>query len=133
MNDFKMFYYGCVDRAGHYLWSPNGDYPLRRRFSEADALPWGAKIDGGLCPQTTSECLQGVALLHVAWDALDVPWTAVSFWDNSVDSRPGSCSTFIVEGAHTFEQVMVLAKVAFPTVWSRFTFPIVQLEHRGAP
>jgi hypothetical protein len=47
------------------------------------------------------------------------------FWDRSIDYRGKSCSTFLAEGTHTFVELAALANVHFPTVTTRFKFPIV--------
>lgn len=125
VSDFRILYFGCVGESGHYLWSPGraaDDPPMKRAWHEIHRLPWGQHVDTGLCPTDTRK--EGIALHHVAFDVNDLPWTAVSFWDSTVDKRPGSCSVFIVEGAHTAEQVIALSREAFPTIWARFTFPV---------
>lgn len=69
---------------------------------------------------------------HATWLHLN-GWTLLSFWDDSVDGRPGSCSTFVVRGLYTFADTCALAQEGFPRVWERFGFPIVlreRLRHR---
>ncbi len=118
-----IFYFGCMDRAGHYMHAPlraSQDARLKVR----DLLrtnPWGTSVDGGLClggPQ-----VEGIALLHRR-----AGWTAVAFWDRSVDHRGNSCSVFLAEGEHDFDGVLGLAREFFPKVMGRFSFPIVSGE-----
>jgi hypothetical protein len=40
----KVFYFGCWDAIGHFLWTPSGvSVPL-------STTPWGNAVDTGLCP-----------------------------------------------------------------------------------
>ena len=55
-------------------------------------------------------------------------WTALSFWDRSVDKRGGCNSNFFFEGTFDFAQMIELAKANFPTVWSRYTFQIIEAK-----
>lgn len=52
-------------------------------------------------------------------------WSAIAFWDNSVDNRPGSNSVFMVDVPDlSFREICLLAEEHFPQVWKRFTVPI---------
>jgi hypothetical protein len=91
----KVFYFGCWDAIGHFLWTPSGvSVPL-------STTPWGNAVDTGLCPGKRDRrgevaCenqREGEAALH----HLD-GWTALAFWDRSVDTRHGSNSAFLAEG-----------------------------------
>ena len=62
---------------------------------------------------------EGKAALHYKGG-----WTALAFWDRSVDSRPGSNSVFLAEGTHQFEDMVVLAQQSFPSIMQRFKFKI---------
>src|SRR5690349_12595926 len=88
------YYFGCVGECGHRLW----DSLLRRRpwFEARDGLPWGNRIDGGLCSIRTRT--PGIARLHHT-DG----WTALALWDHSIDKRPGSNSVFVFRGTLTFD------------------------------
>jgi hypothetical protein len=57
-------------------------------------------------------------------------WTALSFWDRSIDSRPGSNSNFLAEGIFSFDEMVKLAQEKFPSVWNRFKFPIVEVTSK---
>lgn len=136
------FYFGCVDTAGHYLWKPTQWGP-RRAFATSDPAseytPWGrdgAGLDGMLAPHENRRCqylkngfgcqcsqTQGITAVHHK-DG----WTAISFWDRSVDKRGGCNSTFLAEGEFNFEEMVELAKVNFPTVMARFTFKLVKAK-----
>jgi hypothetical protein len=116
-----VYYYGCAnDDAGHFLWAPDRSsrFGLEGVRNFRMAQPWGVGIDGPIeadFPQT-----QGKAHLHYR-DG----WTALWFWDRSVDSRPGSHSTFIAEGTLSLEAMLVLARERFPEVWARYKFEVV--------
>lgn len=84
-----------------------------------DNNPWKWEVDRRMCPSGTQ--VQGWAALHKR-DG----WTLISFYDRSVDSRPGSNSSFLAEGNFTFEEMLGIAREYFPRVMSRFTFEIVE-------
>lgn len=107
-----FYYFGCIGGSGHYMFHASGS-PRLSYFQQ----PW-QKLDGGLQP--TGQQVQGPALLHHK-DG----WTALCFWDRSVDGRPGSNSNFLSTGNHTFEEMIELAKKYFPMVMARFNFSIV--------
>ncbi len=115
----KAFYFGCSDRPGHYMNSAERSGITSQETAEfLIANPWGFSVDGGLCPKGRQ--IEGLAVLHHKNG-----WSALSFWDRSVDSRPDSNSTFLVEGTHTFANMRALAEQHFPRVIARLRFPIV--------
>lgn len=112
----RAFYFGCVDRRGHFLFEAGGGSRNEAvRYSGNN--PWGDKIDGGLCPDVLT---QGHAALHHR-DG----YTALAFWDYSLDDRTGSNSVFIAEGTHDFVAMKRIASQRFPKIWARFTFPVI--------
>lgn len=123
------FYFGCWNNAGHYIHQVGGHkLPL---YNGAHPFPWDvSELDGGLCPGVwhrpsghrvkPTEEIQGLARLHHRQG-----WTAMAFWDRSVDTRGGCNSVFMVEGEHDFEKMCALFQEHFPTVWKRFKFQIV--------
>jgi hypothetical protein len=118
-----VYYFGCVETAGHYMW----DEHLRNVFDRV--VPWEG-IDGVLQPhkdgckrQPYCGCgsmPEGQALIH-----RKNGWTALSFWDRSVDTRGGCNSTFFAKGTYTFAEMCELAQSVFPTIWNRYKFPVV--------
>lgn len=117
----KVYYFGCWTTIGHFLWTPNADsVPL-------SAVPWGNAVDTGLCPGkrdrrgevACDDQWEGHAALH----HLD-GWTALAFWDRSVDTRHGSNSVFIAEGTLSLADMIVVARDAFPALMARFTFVV---------
>jgi len=128
----KAFYFGCVREPGHHFFGPDGEY---RHFKEFAQSPWRAyELDAQLAPHF-EDCIrkrsrfckycdcasgpEGIALLHHK-----AGWTALSFWDRSVDNRGASNSTFILEGDYDFNQALALARSLFPSIFARFTFEV---------
>jgi hypothetical protein len=111
----KIFYFGCVREAGHYMF----DHNLRTQWDVLDTNPWKYEVDSGLCPKGPE--IQGRALVHHK-DG----WTALSFWDRSVDKRGKCNSNFLAEGTFTFAQMWEYAQKYFPSITGRFTFPVVE-------
>jgi hypothetical protein len=109
----KVFYFGYID-GGHHMYEPGNSLYLMRLET-----PWGSYPDGTLCPEKTYE--NGLALLHHK-DG----WTALGFWDQSGDSRPGSHSTFLVRGIYTFDEMLALAKAQWAGVFARMRFQITE-------
>jgi hypothetical protein len=130
MNDPVMFYFGPWDRAGHYLFDERGA-SVRQRPAD---FPWDEDsatngIDCQLQPGCSrrdgdnrhGEEIQGRALLHHKNG-----WTAISFWDRSVDTRGGCNSTYFAKGTFTFDQMVEMAKRRFAERWSRMKFEVME-------
>ena len=144
----KIYYYGCVGRVGHCLFDSNLEYV---RGVRPESIPWPF-LDGALAPhhedctfndvidsqghirafcssrtgqpRLSCNAVEGLAKLHNRRDGNGEYWTALAFWDCSVDERPGSNSVFILEGLYNFEQALEIAKKTFPTIFKRFKFEI---------
>lgn len=127
--EVKMLYFGCVECSGHYMWKPGRSGP---QSDYRTATPWGENPDGILPPHENPNCtfrekyyyclcsqIQGIAEIHHK-DG----WTAMSFWDRSVDSRSGCNSNFFAEGIFNFDEMLALSKRYFPTIMERFGFAI---------
>lgn len=118
----RAVYYGSYRRNGHH---PYGENMMALRYDggaefPVEGVPWGrGVIDGGLCAGHSASP-QGVAALHHK-DG----WTALAFWDRSDDMRPGSHSTYFVEGTHDFETMKKICQERFPKIWARYTFEVV--------
>lgn len=120
-----MLYFGPWDRAGHFFFTEEG----RCAWEDERVSPWTAgDIDGGLQPG----CVKGDPYRHrteVEGEALlhhKDGWTAISFWDRSVDTRGACNSTFIAKGVFTFDEMVSLAKARFATRWGRMKFEVYQ-------
>lgn len=109
----KVLFFGCWGRIGHFLWLPNGQWP------ESDAfLPW-KRIDGVLAPQYGGEQVEGSAEIHHKGG-----WTALAWWDRSVDTRDGSTAVLFAEGTYFVDEMLTLGRAHFPSVFSRFDYEI---------
>lgn len=115
----RVFYFGVwsPNQLGHYLYEPSG----RMAGREAErALPFKMHIlDTGLLPDI-GPCTEG--FIH---RSVINGWTVLTFWDRSGDSRGNSNSSFIIEGDHQAEAALAIAKAAFPSIFSRFTFVLI--------
>jgi hypothetical protein len=85
--------------------------------------PWGYKIDSGLCLKTVGYEIEGIASIHQK-DG----WTALSFWDRSIDDRHKSNSNFLAEGTFNFEEMLAISKKHFPEIFERFKFEVVEMK-----
>jgi len=127
----KMFYFGPWDGAGHFLHDECG---LTVYGENRGTLPWGDEADGGLQPhfencrrrrsQYTQYCdcgngPEGVANLHHKNG-----WTALSFWDRSVDTRGACNSTYFAEGTFTFDEMVAMASERFAHRWNKMKFEV---------
>lgn len=109
-----MYYFGPWDQAGHYL------------FTERLESIWPAKIgpwrpgflDGGLQINDKTQP-EGVALLHHLEG-----WSALAFWDRTVDTRMACCSVYLADAILTFEEIVALAKEKFKVRWDKMKFEV---------
>ena len=115
----KIYYFGCIREAGHYLFGPGLGENVIKAAPGGVCLPW-KKIDATLAPKNTR--VQGKALYHNK-DG----FSAVAFWDNTVDKRPGSNSVFFFFVNYSFSLVVRYAQEKFPKIFKRFDFPIERI------
>lgn len=127
-----MYYFGPWDRAGHHLHNELGCHVW-----DVSDLPWGNEADGGLQPHfedcrkrrgSSSYCdcgrgPEGVAVVHYKNG-----WTALSFWDRSVDTRGACNSSYFAEGTFTFDEMVALAKERFAYRWNKMSFAVVEIQ-----
>lgn len=132
---FRAFYFGCWIEAGHYLWHRGADGSPVKKYDRGESrrrllgghphstdamqgeIPWGYGLDGGLLKGRSLQ--QGEAVSEQR-DG----WTALSFWDRSVDSRGGSSSTFVFDTLLTPDDALAAAREAFPPIFERFAFAV---------
>ncbi len=129
----RVFYYGCWGGVGHYLWTPRG------QFADEDrALPWAPhEIDPRLAgdPNLMNPRMRAVGIF--VWDGnLEHQpegmvrvhhregWTAVGWWDRSLDRRFGSNAAFFVEATVDAEEALRAAREAFPAIFARIRYPL---------
>lgn len=127
-----MFYFGPWKSPGHYFFDERG---RSVREDEVPGFPFGhygdkVSVDGCLqpgCPLADDRLrrkrpgydVEGLALLHSVQG-----WTALCFWDRSVDPRGACNSNYFAAGEFTFEQMVELAQARFAERWSRMNFPV---------
>ena len=131
--DVDCFYFGCVGGPGHFFHGPGGTTKLRATEEVVTALFKG--IDGKLCwnsPRADRDRYdyrdetEGRAFITHSGG-----WTALAFWDRSVDRRGACNSAFFVQGTLTFAQIVRVARHRWPKLWARFAFPVVEVDARG--
>lgn len=114
-----VYYLGCWGRSGHYLFMPG-----RRDFRSNDWHRRMELLDGGLAPLPKD--VGGAyepEFKAKAWRLngyTPVEYSALSWWDRSVDRRHASNSIMFVPG-HTVsaETMLLLASQYFPEVMGR--------------
>ena len=83
----------------------------------ARQMPWGTKLDGKVQPELEVPCVgNGIPrsrLVHKDG------WTALGFWDRTVDTRGASCGAFVSDGTRTETDMLADAQAFFPEVWVR--------------
>lgn len=127
----RMFYFGPWDRPGHYFFN---EFGISIREDKEQGFPFGheygkVSVDGRLqpgCPdpndrlrRKTRPEVEGEALLHHIQG-----WTALCFWDRSVDKRGACNSNYFAEGTYTFEEMIEMAKKRFAYRWNKINFEI---------
>lgn len=115
-----IFYFGCWGQtAGHYLHAGGGSSMRQRDLPE----DWPIAVDFldcGLLPPKKPQTEGLATFVHVNG------WTIISFWDRSADSRPNSNSAFLARGLHSFDEIVRMTRAAFPSVWDRLKFEVVE-------
>lgn len=127
----KAFFFGCVGRPGHFFYGLDGA-KLYYSQEEKAGVPWKDwEIDGALQPgcydwhgsKRHGEEVEGESKIHHK-DG----WTALSFWDRSVDARGASNGNFFFEGTFNFEEAKNLAIELFPSIVTRFNFVLTEAK-----
>ena len=132
-----MLYFGPWGQPGHYLFWEDGrsELPARVGGRERPAdFPWDEwSRENGIDCQLQPGCYrdnrrgdwrhsvenEGKALLHKK-----AGWTALSFWDRSVDTRGACNSTYFAKGDFTFDQMVEMAKARFADRWRKMQFEV---------
>lgn len=131
----RMFYFGPWDNAGHYFFDERG---MSVNEDKIVGFPFGhygdkVMVDGRLqpgCPdpndrlqRKTRPEIEGEALLHHIQS-----WTALCFWDRSVDKRWACNSNYFAEGIFSFEEMVAMAKERFAHRWDKMQFTVTLLQ-----
>lgn len=110
-----VHYFGCLHRPGHFWHSRESLCRIVPADIKKTLLP--KYIDYSFVDFTKKEG-EAVVTAHASV-------TILAFKDNSVDTRPGSHSTFVIEGLPTPEDALRLCKEQWPEVFERFKFEVV--------
>jgi hypothetical protein len=116
-----MFYFGPWNgKGGHRLRDEQGFMVLQQHRV---GVPWNDwHIDGKLQPDLAMQP-EGKAAMH--WKD---GWTALSFWDRSIDGQMMSSSTYLAQGTFTFEEMVELARTRFAERWNKMKFQVVEAK-----
>lgn len=60
-------------------------------------------------------------------------WSILAFWDRTGDHRGGSMSCFLASEILSFDELVAAAREAYPTIWKRFTFDVVDTTPTPPP
>lgn len=124
----RLFYFGPYKEPGHFLFLPGG---ARASREDEALLPW-AWIDGVLQQNckikfmrwaTVGQENQGEALLHHR-DG----WTALSFWDRSVDRRGACNSNFFIDKICSFSEMLTICQQNFTERFLTMGFMVYPAE-----
>jgi hypothetical protein len=110
----KWFYFGCHRGPGHYLFREG-------MFSHYDASTKKLeRFDGMLAPQQTRDPYIATVSRLGGWG-----FTALSFWDYSVDNR-GGCNSIIFAPSLSIhhDDLLSEAEKRFPEVFNRLPYPV---------
>lgn len=114
MDTPHLFYFGPIKEPGHYLWDIRG-----KMLWPSQIGPWTlGDLDGSVQPKGINQS-EGIALLHHK-DG----WTALAFWDRTVDTRMGSNSVYVADAVLSFEEIVALAKEQFKERWEQMKFEV---------
>lgn len=124
--DGPWFYFGCNREAGHYLFTEDGrkaqHYGPQEQRALRDAL---SHMDGVLPPLSKNKF---TAPLYVASFSMlgGLRYCALSWWDCSVDKRPGSNSTVFAPGTDwESAELLTTAMEKMPWIFSRLPKELV--------
>lgn len=124
-------YFGCWERAGHFLHDVNGHHVWGDR--EPDDLPWDDRLmDGGLLKNgKVPDNPDGRVYWTCGGDK--ALWYAFYWWDRSVDTRGACNSGFYVRGFGwpEVEKAFDYACAQFPSVVKRQKYPLI-LQNKEA-
>lgn len=124
-----LYFCTHVGSTGHFLYGRHGrtrQNPTPWSDDELNAVSWAGARSGELTPSERAwkgdkAETEGAAVLSHKRG-----WTRVGWPDRRHDSQKGSHFDFLIEGTHTFETSMEIAREAFPDIFERrFTYPIV--------
>jgi hypothetical protein len=98
----EAYYFGCWEHAGHYFFGP-GMTSVR-----GEPTPWGYSLDSRAFSENKDWFMKKRE-----------GWTAIGRRDNTVDTRPGSHSTFAFHADLTVAEAEAEARRLFPEIFKR--------------
>lgn len=115
----KTYYFGCGLEHGHYLFESVAENPSICYRVPGYDQKWMLQSDGIFPPQPERD-----TILYKATMCYLHGYTILSWWDRSVDHRPGSNSTLFLPKVFTFDgtgffAASNLAQQLFPWVFAR--------------
>lgn len=117
----EAYFFGCWKECGHVLRDKHGysvgEYGKNKLPADFPIKP--DSLDGSLLYGIKEQIEGRTVLSHIG------NWTIISFWDRSVDKRPGSNASFVIRGKKTLDEAKEIAKAEFPSIYNRFTFPLI--------
>ena len=130
-----MLYFGPWDTPGHYLYWEDGRSERPERVGGRERprdFPWNEDsseygIDGQLqpgCYRKNGHWRHGTENQGEAKLYHKQGWTALSFWDRSVDPRGACNSTYFARGDFSFDQMVEMAKTRFAHRWNKMNFDV---------
>lgn len=122
MADKMALYFGCWERAGHYLHDSHGGHVWGSNLP--DDLPWGDELmDTGLLNNGKVPDVPNGLVYWTCGGAKDF-WYAFYWWDRSVDTRGACNSGFYVRGFDRQE-----AQAAFDYACDQFSFVVTRQKY----
>jgi hypothetical protein len=97
----EAYYLGCWREPGHFFFTP-------QMQKVHNVTPWGGSLD-------RREFADSDDWVMLKKDG----WTAVGRRDNTVDTRPGSHSTFAFQHDMTLGEAVQQARATFPEIFER--------------
>jgi len=127
----RCYYFGCVGSPGHYWFGLPQEWHGRPQdfpFEHIDGKFAPRVYVSGYKPYNYDEASEGQASITYINDNNHMIWTVLAFWDRSVDKRGGCNSNFIMQGRHSFDGAVAIAKERFPSIWQRFKFEVKEYK-----
>ena len=130
IDEVECYYFGVWDQPGHYTFNRHrqgvhpsatpGEVPTFLASERMDQR--FCRNEGGQYKGDEPEGLARLTVLEINERPFDgQKWTILGFNDRSGDSRPGSNSAFVARGVFSFRDMLNIARVQYPTLWSRMT------------
>ena len=111
------YYFGCGTESGHYLFSDTRG----RQSNRSDPLIHKLSHMDGVLPPLSEKYLYRASVSRLG----GIGFSALSWWDRSVDKRPGSNSTvFIPWPDMPADDLIDYAASRFPWVFKRLPTPL---------